>query len=356
MKSLLAIGVAIVLLILGKIFFFSGSDEKMATPNQPTNKGKQSPVLTSDIYLALEQNNSNEIFSSGTMIANEEVELRSEASGRITALNIKEGASINKGQLIAKLFDENILAQLKKLKFEEELAEQVEARQKKLLDINAISKEEFDIAVNKVNTLRADKESLQVALKQTEVRAPFSGRIGLKNISVGAYVTPANIIATLVQTNPIKMDFTIPEKYSDKISVGRKISFSTDGKKDEYTATVIAIDPKVDETLRTLKVRTTIPNPKNIFLPGMFVRVNASLGATKSIMIPTETVIPVMGGKSVYVLKEGKAKEVSVTTGLRTERFIEITDGVSIGDSVIATGLMSLKPGTAVKVKNILNQ
>ena len=356
MKSLLAIGIAIGLLVIGKIFFFSGDANKNSATPQANNKSKQGSALPSDIFLALEQNNNNEIYSSGTMIANEEVELRSESSGRITSLNIKEGSFVQKGQLIAKLFDENILAQLKQLKYEDELAQQVEARQKKLLDINAISKEEFDIAVNKVNTLKADKEALQVALKQTEVRAPFSGRIGLKNISVGAYVTPSNVIATLVQTNPIKMDFTIPEKYSDRIAVGRKISFSSDGKREKNDATVIAIDPKIDETLRTLKVRTSIANASGRFMPGMFVSVNASLGATKSIMIPTETVIPVMGGKSVFILKDGKAKEVSVVTGLRNDRNVEIVEGLAVGDSVIVTGLMSLKNGQAVVAKKVLNQ
>jgi membrane fusion protein, multidrug efflux system len=356
MRSLLIVGTLILTLIVAKLFFFKSNDasnDKGPAAAMGNKKGGTMPV---DVFLAKEQSNSNEIFASGTLVANEEVELRCEASGRITHLYIKEGTNVGKGQLIAKLNDADIVARLKKIKYEEELAAQVEARQKKLLDINAISKEEYDIAVNKINILSADKEALQVALAQTEVRAPFSGKIGLKNISVGAYVNPTIPIATLVQTNPIKMDFSIPEKYVSRISVGRKVSMSIEGGKSNLDATIIAIDPKIDETLRTVKVRTSLPNQQAALMPGMFTKVSVPLGATKSIMVPTEVIIPFVGGKKIYLLKGGKAIETKITTGLRTETQVEALQGLAIGDSVIASGIMNIKNDQKVKVKKVLNK
>ncbi len=362
MRSLLIVAVLILAMIAAKLFFFQNgtADSQKSSSNLPAGNGipkgkdgKGGSKMLVDIYIAKEESNSNEIYASGSFVANEEVELRSEASGKIIRLFIKEGSTVSKGQLIAKLNDADIVAKLKKVKYEEELAAQIEARQKKLLDINGISKEEYDIAVNKVNLLSADKEGLQVALSQTEVRAPFTGRIGLKNISVGAYVSPNTAIATLVQTNPIKMDFSIPEKYVSRIATTRKISLSIEGINFTKEATIIAIDPKIDETLRTLKVRASLANPNGAIMPGMFAKVNVPLGSSKSIMVSTEAIIPFVGGKKIYVMKKGKAIETTITTGLRTGTKVEVLQGLSIGDTVIVSGIMNLKNEQSVKMKNL---
>lgn len=353
MRSLWIVGAIIALMVLAKIFLFPAKEEKKSGPGGPGgSKGGSMPV---DVYLAKKQDNTQEIYASGTLVANEAVDLKPEMSGRIVKLNISEGNLVQKGQLIAKIYDADILARLKKNKYEEELAAQVEARQKKLLDINAISKEEYDLALNKVNTLGADREALEVALAQTEVRAPFSGRIGLKNISVGAYVTPAITIATLVQTNPIRMDFSIPEKYVANIKQGSKVDFGMDRSNEKFTGTITAIDPVIDEALRTLKVRATIGNPGDKFRPGMFTRVHVKLGATRSIMVPSETLIPFIGGKKIYVMKGGKAVEQNVVTGLRTADKVEILEGINEGDSIVASGIMALKDGQSVKTKKVIN-
>ncbi|MBK8700661.1 MAG: efflux RND transporter periplasmic adaptor subunit [Saprospiraceae bacterium] len=354
MRSLWIVGLVIIAMVIGKLFLFSDKQEKTGGPGGGTGQGKGGAIPV-DIYLAKKQENANVIYASGTMIANEEVELKSETSGRLIKLNISEGNFVQKGQLIAKLHDADILARLKKIKYEEELAAQVEARQKKLLDINAISKEEYDLALNKVNTLSADKEALQVALAQTEVRAPFSGRIGLKNISVGAYLTPSITIATLVQTNPIKMDFTIPEKYNDRVKKGSKVSFGLDGSSDKFAGTVMAVDPKIDENLRTLKVRCTITNSGEKFKPGMFVKVDVNLGSTQSILVPSETLIPFIGGKKIYVVRGGKATEQNVITGVRSDKMVEILEGLQVGDSIVASGIMSMKNGQGIKIKKVIN-
>jgi membrane fusion protein, multidrug efflux system len=321
-----------------------------AGPGKPGNGGPAFPV---SIQVATLEDVSDKIFASGSFVPNEQVDLRSEASGIIKSLFINEGTSVKQGQLIAKIKDDDIRAQIKKLEFEDQLATQIEARQKKLLDINAISKEEYDIAVNKINTLGADKEALMVRLRQTEVRAPFSGRIGFKNISVGAYVTPSITIASLVQISPIKIDFDIPEKYNTRLSVGKTVMISTEDNNAQQSAKVIAINPVVDETLRSVRLRASLANSSGTLKPGMFARIEVPLSTTRSIMIPTEALIPFAGGKKLFIMKDGKAVEVPVVSGLRTETELEIINGLAPGDSVVISGLMNIKAGQSLTVKSV---
>ena len=356
MRPLLVVSLIITALIFLKIYVWDA--DKKSTPGQtnaPGMQAKSGGALPVNIYIAEETLTDNTIYSSGTIVPNEEVELRCEISGRLVNLNIQEGKYVKKGQLIAKLNDQDLRAQLKKIDYEEQLAEQIEARQKKLLDIDAISKEEYDLAMNQVNTLGADRELLEVQLEKTEVRAPFSGYIGFKNISEGAYITPSVSIATLVQSNPVKIDFAIPEKYASDVSVGQEVLFEVDGTDDQFSAKVIAIDPKVDEDLRTLKMRALAGNGLGLLKPGMFVRVSVPLESRKSIMVPTESIVPVLKGKIVYIMHKGMATEVPVKTGLRTDRSIQVLDGISLGDSVIVSALMSLKANLPVRIEEIVN-
>lgn len=344
-------------MILGKWLFSNKKDLKDTPPSsamspQPARQAG-APALSVDVLIAELKDVDDKIYASGTFMPNEQVELRSEASGIIRTLSFNEGSFVNKGQLIAKIKDDDIVAQIKKLDFEEQLASQVEARQKKLLDINAISKEEYDIAVNRINTLSADKESLLVRLKQTEVRAPFSGRIGLKNISVGAYVTPATTIATIVQIQPIKIDFDIPEKYNNRLTVGKSVMITSEDDNIAREAKVIAINPIVDEALRSVRLRALLPNSNGSLKPGMFGRVTVPLSTAQSIMIPSESLIPFAGGKKVFIVKEGKAKEVPVVSGLRTDTELEVVSGLSRGDSVVISGLMNIKEGQNLNIKSV---
>ncbi|MEM1120951.1 MAG: efflux RND transporter periplasmic adaptor subunit [Bacteroidota bacterium] len=361
MRPLIIIAIVIVAMYLAKVSYLDAKPAPPPTSAPPkTSSAAKSNAnkagMPVDIYITEEVNKSNTIFGTGTLVPNEEVALQSEVSGRLVQLNLREGAFVKKGQIIAKIDDADLLAQLKKLEYEEALAAQTEARQKKLLDINAISKEEYDISVNKVNTLSADKELLQVQLEKTAVHAPFSGRLGLKNISEGAYLTPNVVIASLIQTNPLKMDFTLPEKYATKIKVGQQVAFTVDGDTRTMTAKVVAIDPKIDEDLRTLRVRASTTNANGQLLPGMFVRVEVPLGAETSIMIPTQAVIPILKGKKVFVMRGGQAEEVEIKTGLRTNDKIQVTEGLAVGDSVITSALMSVKKGSTVRLRNVLAQ
>lgn len=356
MRPLILVLIIIAALALLKIFVW----DKETNNGPPANavgsgQNRSTSEMAVDVYIAEETRIDNTIYSSGTIVPNEEVELRGEISGRLVKLNIQEGRYVQKGQLIAKLNDDDIRAQLRKIDFEEQLAAQIEARQKKLLDIDAISKEEYDLAMNQVNTLGADRELLEVQLEKTEVRAPFGGYIGFKNISEGAYITPTISIATLVQSNPVKIDFSIPEKYTQDLKVGQEVIFEIDGMSDQFLAKVIAIDPRIDEDLRTLRLRAQADNGLGLLKPGMFVRVTVPLGSRESIMIPTEAIVPVLKGKMVFLMKGGVAIETEVQTGLRNDKNIQILEGLSVGDSVIVSGLMSLKAELPVRVQEVIN-
>jgi membrane fusion protein (multidrug efflux system) len=356
MRPLLVILAIIAVMFLVKTFVLDGDAPNASVSGSEPGiaSAKKSSSLPVDIYVAREVNRSNVVFASGTIVPNEEVEIKCEVSGRLVQLNINEGSFVQKGQVIAKLDDSDLIARLKRLKYEEELADQTESRQKKLLEINAISKEEYDMAVNKVNTLSADKELLQVQLERTTVKAPFSGRMGFKNISEGAYITPNVIIANLVQTNPAKLDFTLPEKYANKVKIGQSITFTIDGDDELIKGTVLAIDPKIDEQLRTLKVRARADNKSGKLLPGMFIRAEVPLGDENTIMIPTEAVIPILKGKKVFVMKDGAATEVIIKTGLRTDTKIQVEDGLMVGDSVVVSALMTVKESMPIKVRKLV--
>ncbi|HMQ07143.1 MAG TPA: efflux RND transporter periplasmic adaptor subunit [Saprospiraceae bacterium] len=358
MKPLLTIFFAVLVLILFKVLYLdkkeSKDDKQVVLREVPANTGPANAILV-DIHVARKAETANIIYASGTMVANEEVEIRSEINGRVIELRIDEGSKVAKDQLIARLDDRDLQAQLKRLEFEEELANQTEARQRRLLEIDAISKEEYDLAMNTVKTLSADKELLLVNLDKTRISAPFHGRIGLKNISLGAYITPQELIANLVQTDPIRIDFTIPERYSSKVKINQTFTFNVDGRDENFEARVVAIDPKIDEELRTLRIRAITSNKNDLFLPGMFVRLTFPLDAEKSIMVPTESIIPILKGKKVFVMNQGRAEERIVTTGLRTDRNIQILDGVSEGDSIITSALINIIQGSPVAIKQIIN-
>lgn len=361
MRPILILGGIILALVIGKLFIFSDSGDEKGTKEDGKAKDSTKGTKTGgnavpvEVYLTRSEKVANMLYASGTVVPNEEVDLKAEIAGRLIKLNLREGASVARGQLIAKINDKELQAQLAKLEYNAALTRNIEARQQKLLKIEAISKEEYEIAMNNVRTSEADKELILAQLEKTEIRAPFSGTIGLKNISEGAYLSPGTSVVTLVQTNPVKIDFTIPEKYSRDIRLGSTIQLSLDADAARYSARVVALDPKVDENLRTQRVRAILPNPGRLFVPGMFVKVQADLsGNNTAIMIPTDAIVPILKGKKVFVVKNGKAQEVMVTTGLRNDQKVQITEGLQPGDSLIVTGIMALKPGVSVKVKGMM--
>ncbi len=351
LKNIIIIALIISLLVGIKIFFFPSEGAEPDAKGGGKSGGKGGPVSNVSAYLLKVEKLNNEVYASGTIMANEEVQLQPELSGKIILLAFKEGSKVSKGQLLVKINDSDLQANYKKLQLQYKLAEEKLGRQKKLLDINGISQQEFDVLQSEYQVVKADMDFATAQIAKTEIRAPFDGVVGLKNVSEGAYVAPAVIIASIQQINPVKIDFSISERYSSVVKVGDKLSFSIEGNDKKLIGEVFAIEPKIDMTTRTVQVRAICKNPQGDIYPGAFARVQLSLNdIDAALMIPTEAVIPDLKGKKVYRIKNGSAESVKVIAGFRTDEKIQITSGLSAGDTIITRGIMSLKPGSKVKV------
>lgn len=287
----------------------------------------------------------------GSIEANEVVDLKSEISGIIEALNFEEGGEVSLGQVLIKINDAELRAQLEQAKTRSELAGENERRARLLLEKEAISQEEYDIASADFRTAKSQIQLIQAQLNKTVIRAPFSGRIGLRGVSKGSYITPSTNIAQLVNMNNVKLQFSIPEKYAGKVKVGTQVKFSIQGSNEEYFAKVYALEPIIDESTRTLRVRALAGNKNSSLIPGAFANVTFPLETIEQgLLVPTEALIPIQNGKKLFLKKDGKAKEVLVETGGRSDSVILITKGIDLGDTVLTSGVMSLRNGSAVKV------
>lgn len=296
----------------------------------------------------------NAIRTTGTLQANEEVELRSEATGRVTGIYFREGSRVSKGDLLVKINDADLRAQLQKLQFQKELAEEREFRQRKQLETNLTSQEQYDIALNALNTVNADIELVKAQIAKTEIRAPFDGQIGLRYVSEGSYLSPAVTVANLLNIHPIKIEFSIPERYANEVKTGDKIAFTIQGSGNTYEGEIYAIEPKIDPLTRTLLVRALSPNPRRTLYPGAFADVQLiTEQIPNALLIPTEAVIPELNAKKVFLYKSGKAASVAVETGTRTPEEIQIIRGIAAGDTVITSGILQLRQDMPVKISEV---
>lgn len=289
---------------------------------------------------------------SGNIEANESVVLRSEVAGLVTGIFFKEGTNVSKGAVLVKINDNDIQAQLKDALTKQSLSATNENRAKQLLEKGAISQEEYDNSFAALQSLKAQAQLIRAQLAKTSVLAPFSGKIGLRSISVGEYLTPNTSIANLLSTNPIKVSFSVPEKYIGQIKLNSEISFTTGASAKIFKGKVFAIEPGINQQTRTLQIKALAQNPIGELLPGSFAQIKLTLNTIKdAILVPTESVIPVLKGKIVYVSRDGKAEQVIVESGTRTAESVLITSGLKVGDTVLTTGSMSLKPDASIKVK-----
>ncbi|MDQ7947616.1 MAG: efflux RND transporter periplasmic adaptor subunit [Pedobacter sp.] len=314
--------------------------------------GKGGPGLSVEgiVVKAIPFDNKLEI--TGSIEANESVTLRSEVSGLVTGIYFKEGANVSKGTLLVKVNDRDIQAQLREIATKVNLSATNENRAKQLLQKGAISQEEYDTSLADLQSLKAQTQLIRAQLAKTSIVAPFSGKIGLRSISVGEYLTPSITIANLLSINPVKISFSVPEKYVGQIKIGSEITFNTDASSKKYSGKVFAIEPGINLQTRTLQIKALAPNPGGELLPGSFAKIKLALATLNdAILVPSEAVIPVLKGKIVYVSKNGKAKQVNVDAGTRTAESVLITSGLKVGDTVLTTGAMSLKPDAPVKVK-----
>ncbi|MEJ8801363.1 efflux RND transporter periplasmic adaptor subunit [Pontibacter sp. H249] len=343
--------VAVGYLLYSKIF--AGEDAAPAA----SGRGGGGPMVQRvavDVFVVSPSAYQNKITTTGTVLPNEEVELRSEIAGRVTSINFKEGTRVQKGQLLVTVNDAELRAQLQKLESNQKLYRDMEERQRTLLKKEYISAQEYDQVSNQLATATADIQALKATLAKAYIRAPFDGVIGLRQVSEGSYVSATTPITRIVDISPVKIDFAIPGRYSQQVKAGDKITFTVEGNPKVYDASVYAVQPGIDPTTRTLQVRALFDNKNEEVKPGAFVSVALSLqNSDDAILIPTESIIPEATGHKIYLAKNGKAVPQMVKIGQRSETLIQIVEGVAPGDTIIRSGIMQLRDGSNLNIRKV---
>ncbi len=346
-KIIVGVTVVVALLVIFLVFKKTYSSKNIDTQSKNTSI----QVIPVKAHIVKPQELGNNVITTGTVLANEEVDLKSEVSGKIVEIAFKEGSRVNKGDLLVKINDAELQAQLMREKYTFELLKDKEYRQKKLFEKEAISQEEYDDALNQFNVSKAEVDLIKAQIDKTEIRAPFNGIVGLKNVSEGSYITPSTVIASLQNINPIKIDFSIPEKYSGSVKVGDQINFKVVGDEENYNAKVYAIEPKIDPVTRTLKIRAIYSNQAGRILPGSFADVKLILDKIdNALLIPTQAIVPELKGQKVYIYRSGKVAQQNVEMGIRTDEYVQITSGLNPNDTLIISGILQIKPGAEVSI------
>lgn len=339
---------ALIILGLGTLIVYRISEN--SEQNNPSEQKKSAATVYGKVLQP--QEFADNLSLSGTLEANEQIEVRSEVSGVVEQINFEEGSMVTKGQALIKVNDIELRAQLKQVQTAKGLSSENARRAKLLLEKEAISQEEFDVANAEYQSAQAQVQLIQAQLSKTIVRAPFSGKIGLRSISKGSYISPNTLIAQLVNTSQLKITFSIPEKYAQTMKVNQTLTFTTSGSKDTYKATIYAIEPAIEIESRTLRIRAITNNNDGKLIPGTFANVSLPLEKLQNaLLVPTEALIPIQNGKKIFVVENGKAKEIIVETGARTDKEILITSGLKAGDTILTSGVMSLRNDSPVKVK-----
>ena len=354
---------AIVLLIAGMALYptikkkFNKENALLEAPvtGRPAGGGGRGTPLNVNAKIVMPETLENVLpRTTAYIIPDEDVDLTFESSGKITGIFFKEGTEVKKGQLLAKINDKPLQAELQKLQAQIPLAENRVFRQKELLEKDAVSKEAFEQVTTELDKLHADIELIKARISQTELVAPFDGNIGLRNVSEGAYVSPLTIITSLTKTIPLKLEFSVNEKQADFIFPGMEIYFQPDGDLSFYKATVYAIESRVENVLYTLKIRALYPNTNGRLRPGRSARLEIrSNPLHNSLTAPSESIIKEMGRDIVYIYSGGRAKQVSLELGMRTESHTQILNGLNPGDTLIISGVMQLRDGMPVKIDKI---
>lgn len=320
-----------------------------------TKTAVTTPVFPAEGYLVKDTIVEYGLQTIGTVRANESVHIVSEISKRLIFINFSEGTFVSKGTLLFKLDDADLKARLEKFTLMEALAMQNEQRNKTLLEKGGISQGVYDEVLNKLKTIQADIHLIQVELDKTEIRAPFSGMIGLRNVSNGAFITPDMVLTRLQDVSKVRIDFSIPERYANSIKPGLTISFTLPANPEVFTATIKASQPNIDVTSRNLKIMAMTDNSSGLILPGSSVKVSLQFEESKkSIFVPSQCLVPSLKGYNVYVVSEGKAILREVIVGRRTNMSVQLLDGTKPGDTLIMTNLLRIRPGSKVEIINII--
>lgn len=343
--------VALGLCGLGVRTFMPRENSELKKTGQSKSGGKQGGALSVRYIVMVEQQLTDGIYVSGSLVPDEEVNLSFETSGKIVGIYFKEGSAVNEGQLLAKINDAPLQAELRKKEAQLKLMQDRLYRAKALLEKEAVSKEAFQEAEANLAALRAEIDGVKAQIAQTELRAPFSGIIGLRQVSQGAFATTATTVAKLTKRSPLKVEFSVPERYAGTLPAGTPLTFTAEGDITPRNATVYASDSKVDPETRTYTVRALYSNSDGRLVPGRYVSVNLTTRQyDRALAVPSEAIVSEMGVDKVFLYKNGVAEPVEITKGLRTDAQVQVVRGLSVGDTILTSGTMQLRKGSKVRL------
>ncbi|MDP2423396.1 MAG: efflux RND transporter periplasmic adaptor subunit [Bacteroidales bacterium] len=348
-RSFILYALVAILVIISGIKILNNRHRSQALQTAPVAQ-----ILDAEVYIARDTVIHFQLKAIGSLRPNERVEIRSEVSQRIVSIHFREGSLVEKNALLFKLDDAILQAELKRISIQEELAAQNEFRSRVMLERGGLSEQVYDETLYALRLLRAEKGKLEAEITKTEIRAPFRGYLGLRNFSVGAYTSPADVFTVLEDISTLKLDFTIPERHASNVKKGQAVAFKVVGIADDFNATVTAMQPAVNDETRALLVRAVCDNTGRQLIPGTSVKATLDLQqTTKSIFIPTQCLVPSTKGYSVFILRHGTVASNPVKTDLRTNQQVQILEGISPGDTVIMTNLLRIKPGSKLNITKI---
>jgi membrane fusion protein (multidrug efflux system) len=339
-------------LLLSALILTLNSCQDGVAKSKKENNDKAAEVskLPVDVIIAQETDLNQEEVVVGTIVPNQEVAVVSETAQKITQIAFTDGTNVTKGQLLYKLNDADLKAKLKEVHAELKLAKLNEQRLGRLLKMESVRKQDYDDVAMKMQSLQAQEEFLQFQLSKTEIRAPFSGRIGISKVYVGSYVMPGLDLVNLQDQSAVKINFSLPEKYLLQVKKGNTIRFTTQLSDQQNTATIKATESGLDEANRNLQIQAIARNPNREFKGGMSAKIHfsASKEGAKGLKIPSEALIPGGKGYNVYIVIDGVAKSTPVVIANRTESEAVIVSGINSGDTIVVSNVLRLGDGMPV--------
>ena len=356
-KSTISFSCFITGIFIGIFVLTACSSENTPQPPKAARKGAGAKTLRVSGYIAREDSTSGVYSTDGELVAANQVDVAAETAGKVVKLYAKDGQSVSQGFLLAKLDDAELQANLKSAKASLDLAQKKAARIKTLFEKDGATAEELEAAESAVQSAEASRDLILAQLKKTEIRAPFVGVLGVVDISEGAWITAGSKIATLTDKRKLKVDFDLPQRYAYSVKNGDKVELTDSERGESFVAKIAFMDATLSNSSRTRKVRAIVDNANKKLLAGTYVRVrlNFGNGTVAGFPIPSEAVTLDANGAFIFIVKEGKALEVRVKTGLRTPITVNILSGLSAGDTVVVSGLMNVRNGMSLEIKDIVN-
>lgn len=291
-----------------------------------------------------------ELEITGSIAANQQVDIVSELTRKIVRVNVREGAIVQNGQLLFELDNADLQAQLEKLRQQEKLAVLNEERLRDLIAHEAVVQQDYDQAFTNLKVLQAQIAELLVTIGKTRIRAPFGGQVGIVHVYPGAVVSVNTVLTNIQDNSVVKLDFQVPEKYAHVIAAGSEQKFTVASDTNQYTAKVTAREASLDQNTRTLQVRAVSANPGRLLLPGQSARLHLALHSTAdALMVSSQALMPSSKGYNVYTVKNNHVQLSPVEIGQRGPYTVEVLHGLNNGDTVITSNLLRLVPGSAVQ-------